>query len=118
MKILAERLKALRTSVGFTQVNIANLIGVPQGSVARYELGSTNPTPETLLWYADYFDVSMDYIFGRTDDPKGRLYGNKPQHDPQMDRFIEMCFEPGTNANARLKDALLKILEEGRNADE
>ena len=62
MKILGERLKQLREENGFSQNKLAKLIGVPQSSVNRYETGFTNPTPETLLWYADYFDVSMDFL--------------------------------------------------------
>lgn len=32
-----------------------------------------------MLWYADFFDVSLDYIFGRTDKPQGKLYENQPK---------------------------------------
>ena len=85
MKILGERLKQLREENGFSQNKLAKLIGVPQSSVNRYETGFTNPTPETLLWYADYFDVSMD---------------------------VEMCFEPGTKMNKELRLQVVKMLSE------
>ena len=67
MKIIGERLKQLREEAGFSQNKLAKLIGIQQSSLNRYESGFSNPTPETLLWFADYFDVSMDYIYGRTD---------------------------------------------------
>lgn len=43
-------------------------------SINRYENAQTEPPSKALLCYADYFDVSMDYIFGRTEHPQGKLY--------------------------------------------
>lgn len=112
LKILGERLKQLREENGFSQNKLAKLIGVPQSSVNRYETGFTNPTPETLLWYADYFNVSMDFIFGRTDKPQGKNYKYKPKLDPEMARFVEMCFEPGTKMNKELRLQVVKMISE------
>ena len=112
LKILGERLRQLREENGFSQNKLSKLIGVPQSSVNRYETGFTNPTPETLLWYADYFDVSLDFIFGRTDKPQGKNYKYKPKLDPEMARFVEMCFEPGTKMNKELRLQVVKMLSE------
>nr|MCR4894965.1 hypothetical protein [Eubacteriales bacterium] len=81
----------------------------------RYELNQASPTFETLTRYADYFDVSMDYIFGRTDNPQGKLYEYKPkitQTTPEMEKFVEMCFDPNSPINGRLKETLLQMLRE------
>ncbi len=46
---------------------------------------------------------------------KGKSYDFHPQHDPQHEelrRFLDMCFEPGTPANAKLKDSLYRMMEE------
>ena len=112
MKILGERLKQLREENGFSQNKLAKLVGLPQSSINRYESGFSNPAPETLLWYADYFDVSMDFIFGRTDKPQGKNYKYKPKLDPEMARFVEMCFEPGTKMNKELRLQVVKMLSE------
>ena len=69
MQILGERLKALREGMKLSQQKVADMIGCPQTSIYRYENGTYTPSAEALLWYADYFDVSLDYIFGRTDKP-------------------------------------------------
>ncbi len=114
MKIVGERLKQLREEAGFSQNKLAKLIGIQQSSLNRYESGFSNPTPETLLWFADYFDVSMDYIFGRTDKPQGKTYKYKPRLDPDMAKFVEMCFEPGTRANKELKASILKMVSEDK----
>ena len=115
MKEVAERLRYLRESVKLSQVKMAEIVGVKQSSLNRYELNQASPTFETLTRYADYFDVSMDYIFGRTDHPQGKLYEYKPkfeQSDPQMKKFVDMCFDPASPMNARLKETLLQMLGE------
>jgi len=71
MKILGERLKTLRENAKITQIKIAELAGTNQSSINRYEKGRTQPPLVTLLWYSEYFNVSLDYIFGRTDDMTG-----------------------------------------------
>ena len=117
MKEVAERLRSLRESVKLSQVKMAEIVGVKQSSLNRYELNQASPTFETLTRYADYFDVSMDYIFGRTDNPQGKLYEYKPkiqQNDPQMQKFVEMCFDPTSPMNARLKETLLQMLGEAK----
>lgn len=117
LKEVAERLRSLRESVKLSQVKMAEIVGVKQSSLNRYELNQASPTFETLTRYADYFDVSMDYIFGRTDNPQGKLYEYKPkiqQNDPQMQKFVEMCFDPTSPMNARLKETLLQMLGEAK----
>ena len=74
MKELGERLRRLRESVKLSQVKMAELLGVKQSSINRYEQGQSAPSLETLVRYADYFDVSLDYLLARTDNPQGKLY--------------------------------------------
>lgn len=115
VKAVAERLRTLRMSVKLSQAKLADVLKITQSSLNRYEQDQTSPTFETLLKYADYFDVSMDYIFGRTDDPKGGLYSNRPKIQtptPEMERFVEMCFDPSSPMNGRLKETLLRMLRE------
>ena len=117
MKEVAARLRYLRESVKLSQVKMAEIVGVKQSSLNRYELNQASPTFETLTRYADYFDVSMDYIFGCTDNPQGKLYEYKPkieQIDPEMKKFVEMCFDPKSPMNERLKETLLQMLGEAK----
>jgi transcriptional regulator with XRE-family HTH domain len=121
MKAIAERLKALRLGVGFSQEQVAKIIGVKQSTINRYEHNNGTPTPERLLIYANYFDVSLDYVFGRTDNPQGKAYEFEPDvlkeqftDKAQMERFIEFCFEPGTAGNEKLKSVLVDMLGGGQ----
>jgi len=58
----------------------------------------------------------MDYIFGRTDNPRGIAFDNVPKiakSNPEMEKFVEMCFAPASPMNAKLKSTLVQMLSEG-----
>ena len=72
--MFAERLKALRKKYGYTQVSLAETIGVSKGTVAMWETGKRTPDFETLIGLSDLFDVRTDYILGKsTDDSSAKL---------------------------------------------
>lgn len=115
MKIVGQRLRELRQSAKISQGKMASAMGTSQSAVARYESGEAHVPAEIMVKYADFFDVSLDYIFGRTEKPQGRLYEHKPYVEkfyPEMEQFITMCFEPGSAMNERLKATLMKMLLE------
>jgi len=117
MKVFAERLRTLRESMKLSQSKIAEMVGTTQTSINRYEKEVGLPPHKTLLWYADYFDVSMDYIYGRTDKPQGKLYDFKPkilEDNEDMRQFVEMCFDPNSPMNDRLKQTILEMLKEAK----
>ncbi len=115
MVIVGERLKILRTENRYSQTQIADMCGVTQATIGRYETGVAEPPIEKLLWYAEQFEVSLDYIFGRTDDPKGNLYKNQTFNiakDIDVNAFIEMCFDTNSSVNAKFKRMLVQLLQE------
>ena len=72
--MFAERLKALRKKHGYTQVSLAETLGVSKGTVAMWETGKRTPDFETLIGLSDLFDVRTDYILGKsTDDSSAKL---------------------------------------------
>ncbi len=64
------RLKELRASKHISQVKLAMDLNMNQNSISRYENGEREADYETLIAFADYFGVSVDYLLGRTDNPK------------------------------------------------
>lgn len=64
------RLKELRKNNKITQKQIANAVELSERNYQYLEYGTIKPSYDTLLKLADYFDVSLDYLVGRTDDPK------------------------------------------------
>lgn len=112
--IVGQRLKLLREKHGLSQSKLAIILGnVKQPMLARYELGTIMPSYPVLIKLADYFDVSTDYLLGRTDNPHGKYFGQSAlSQSEQIQDFIEMCFEPNTEANNKLKQALKTLMEE------
>jgi len=113
MNTIALRMRELREQAAFSQQKLSKTLNVAQASLCRYECGETEAPASVLLKYADFFDVSLDYIFGRTDDPHGKAFECRPKYDsPEWEQFIEMCFDPKSPMNARLKQTLIKMLGE------
>lgn len=114
MKEAGKRLKALREGAMLSQVKMAEAIGSTQSSINRYENGQSTPPVSLFRSYADYFDVSMDYIFARTDKPQGKLYEYHPKikvDNPEMQQFIEMCFDPASPVSGKMKEMLLQLMD-------
>lgn len=70
MNIFNERLKSLRISTNMTQNEFAKMFNITKRSLQYYESGDREPKLDKLIEIADYFDVSLDYLVGRSDNPK------------------------------------------------
>lgn len=62
------RLKELRKKNGYTQVTLAEKLGVSKGTVAMREVGKRKPDFEMLCTLSELFDVRTDYILGQSND--------------------------------------------------
>lgn len=65
-----QRLRDLREDKDMKQADTAKMLGIQQTVYSRYERGFQNIPIEHLLKLADYYNVSTDYILGRTNNPK------------------------------------------------
>ena len=63
-----ERLKSLRKKCGYTQVSLAETLGVSKGTVAMWETGNRAPGYEVINQLSDMFDRRIDYILGYSND--------------------------------------------------
>lgn len=70
MATLGERLQQLQTERGILKKDIAKEVGLSIMGYYRYERGERQPTADVLITLADFFDVSIDYLVGRTDNPE------------------------------------------------
>lgn len=64
------RLKELRKNRNISQLRLSLDLNMNQNSISRYENGEREADYTTLIKFADYFDVSIDYLLERTDNPK------------------------------------------------
>ena len=116
MEITGKRLWELRKSVNLPQSKMAAVLGISQSALNRFEHDQQIISDKVLCIYADYFDVSLDYLCGRTDKPEGKLYSARPriaEENEEIRQFIEMCFDPKSKMSVRLKDTLYRMLTEG-----
>ncbi len=69
--MLSENIKKARNDRHLSQRALADIIGVSQQTVGSWEVGRTSPDNEMLKKLASFFNVSVDYLLGRTDQPQG-----------------------------------------------
>ena len=68
MNCCPQLLRTLRKQRGLSQEQLGQIIGVKRYSIYTYEKGKSCPDMEGLIALADYFQVSIDYLVGRTDN--------------------------------------------------
>lgn len=67
MTTLADRLKELRKSKSLTQTDLGKILGVGKTTISMYETNNSTPNDEIKLKIAEFFDVSLDYLLGKSD---------------------------------------------------
>lgn len=72
MPPIADRLKVLRKSNGVTQKQVFTAIGVSERNYQSFEYGTVKPNHDNIIKLADFFQVSANYLLGRSDDPTMR----------------------------------------------
>ena len=69
---LKDALRRFRKEQKITQVQAAKAAGVTEAMYQFYEYGKSEPKIKVLIALADFYDVSLDYLVGRSDDPTRR----------------------------------------------
>jgi transcriptional regulator with XRE-family HTH domain len=82
------RIKDLRAEKGISQNELAKALGLTQQAISAYENGLREPDLETLQKIADFFNVSVDYLLGRTDvrNPSDEIT-EAVEDDPELLEF-------------------------------
>lgn len=97
------RLQTLRKKQGLTQDNLAKILHTSRSRIANYEQGKRQPDFEMQEAIADYFNVTIDYLFGR--EYKGMSYDSD-----KVDKAIEL-YDRIQNLTPANQTALLTLLE-------
>lgn len=91
--------KRLRTSAGLTQAEMGKKLGISRSTIGMYETGAREPDFETLENIADFFNVDIDYLLGRTDkitilpETAGHNYSDSYALTPKDERDIEKILD-------------------------
>lgn len=83
------RLRSLREKRGWRQKDVAEKLGISESAYGYYEQGRREPSNDTLRQLADIFNVKIDYLLGRTNDPQGAV-NEQQEYDQNFLEFKEM----------------------------
>lgn len=108
MDILGKRIRYLREKYQLSQKQLATRVNLTNAQLSRYELGERKPDPEIIKDIADFFDVSTDYLLGRTDNPD--LIEEKNE-ESLLDPELGVFFKEIKNAPEDRQEQLRKIWE-------
>ena len=106
MSTLGERLRKARENRGLKQVDVSQKTNINNRTLSRYEKDGSEPDSETLKILADLYEVSTDYLLGRTD--------KKENNDDQ--KYEEILNDPEfqhamRSANGFTKENKSKVIE-------
>lgn len=119
-----QRLKMLRDEKKITQGDLAEYLGVGRPTVAGYETKGKQPSFEILKNIADFFDVSLDYLLGRTDIPSPHIQKNtspadelskdihnlSPESQEEMRKLVELYkIKDKQDRNSEFADEITSI---------
>ena len=124
----AERLKELRKENGYTQVMLAEALGLSKGTVAMWETGKRTPDYEFINKMSDMFDRRIDYILGYSDDPTSpkltqeqiEELGKWEIQSEQIDvirQFLRLDAYGRMNVKTLIQREFLRCLEQGTDQD-
>lgn len=104
--MLHDRIKSLRTELGLNQPELATRLKVSKQTVSNWENGNRTPDNDMLIKIADYFNVSTDYLLGRTDNPKATVY-----IEDMKDYNLKIEFDKEVYPDGLRHDDVIRILE-------
>lgn len=104
---MVENLKKLRVEAGLSQQQLANVVGVSQQSINKYENHGVEPDIATLIVLADYFDTSVDYLIGNT-DLRRKYEVVYPSDLNSKEKYLVENYRKATGRDKRIIDLLLE----------
>jgi transcriptional regulator with XRE-family HTH domain len=115
---VGRRLKKARQNKGLTQVQVKRLTNINNKTLSGYENGVSEPDYETLKTLADLYNVSTDYLLGRTDDPGNSKNPTKididaPLHQENFEKALQKIAEIDTALDLPDED-ILKLIRKAK----
>lgn len=120
MSNFAERLKFLRENSGLTQQGVADILNVSRATIAGYETKGKQPDYEKLTKLAEYFNVSVDYLLGRSNTRNVDVIEEAIKDDPELEHIwsmlnnredIRLMFKKVADLKPEYIKRILKIIE-------
>lgn len=116
MDTISIRLKELRKEKDVMQKDVANFLDISSSAYGFYEQGKRTPTSDIVVKLAEYFDVSTDYLLGKTDE---RNIETKKENDVEkgintifQKEVVQLCGEPlSPEDRILLEDSIRSTIE-------
>ena len=86
---LGERIKSLRLDSNLTQAELAKRLKIARSNISKYEKSQMTPSNELIVKMAEIFDVSTDYLLGRTSDRHRPYYELGAKDIKEIDTLVE-----------------------------
>lgn len=91
--MLKDRMKIERNNKKISQRELGDYIGVSQQTIGSWEIGRTQPDQESLKQLAQFFNVSLDYLMGKSDIRNPSFVENSISHDKELAEFWDRMKE-------------------------
>lgn len=124
MDNFSNKLKKLRKEKDVKQKDVANVLNISASAYGFYEQGKRTPTSDMFSKLADYFDVSVDYLLGKTDNPKTIKNKEEPK-EKDIEKIIDelmsqqglmLCGEPMSEQDMiLLRNSIRSTIEMAKN---
>lgn len=98
-------LKKMRVAKGLSQQKLANVLGVSQQSVNKYENHNVEPDVAILIALADYFDTTIDYLVGRNDS-------DEPLRENELTHTEEKLLRKYRTLDTAQKECVHSVIEQ------
>ncbi|KYH31891.1 helix-turn-helix domain-containing protein [Neomoorella mulderi] len=109
MATFGERLKSLREQKELSQEALGKKFHLSQSIIAHYEAGRKQPSQDILQRLADFFNVSVDFLLGRTDDPNPGQHRSTIEEDwPEVTDVLRRCGKKPTPEERRRIARIIK----------
>lgn len=109
----AQRIKDLRKRHRMSQTELSKFVNVSQATVTAWETGKAEPSSSALNKLADFFDVSADYILGRT-NVENINSRKKITIDEAMDTIMSADGKEPTEHDRKLMESIIKAYLDNR----
>lgn len=107
-QLFSKRLRILRKNKNLTQAQLGNALNLENSTISSYERNKIMPSSDVLLKIAKYFDVSVDYLIGNTDDMQGK---SEKSIEEIMQDVEVLFYNSGRDLNDDKKRMLSRIIK-------
>ena len=108
---MGDRIAELRSNAHMSQFQLAKVLGIGTSTLGMYETNKRKPSPKVLKHIADYFNVSTDYLFGRSNNEKEK---KGLSLDEAVDSVMSFDGRPVTDHDRQMMKSLWKSYLENK----